>query len=143
MRTFTGLHKRIGLRGMAAVELALLLPLLFMILFGIIEFGVVIYDLQIITNASRNAVRSGIVASTPREPVATFEAVATGICDNLISFHAASCSVSQTGYSSTATSGTTLTVTVSYPYSFLILPVFASLVPASLAMASSTSMLYE
>ena len=40
-------------RGAAAVEFGLLAPLLFVILFGIIEFGAVLYNKAVITNVSR------------------------------------------------------------------------------------------
>ena len=39
------------------VEFALILPLLMVILFGIIEFGAVLYNKAVITNASRDASR--------------------------------------------------------------------------------------
>lgn len=44
-------------RGVSAVEFALVLPLLLVILFGIIEFGAVLYNQAVITNASREAAR--------------------------------------------------------------------------------------
>jgi Flp pilus assembly protein TadG len=39
--------------GGAAVEFAIILPLLIALLFGIVEFGLLLYNKQIITNASR------------------------------------------------------------------------------------------
>jgi hypothetical protein len=44
-------------KGVAAVEFALILPLLLVILFGIIEFGAILYNQSVITNASRDAAR--------------------------------------------------------------------------------------
>lgn len=44
-------------RGVSAVEFALVLPLLLVILFGIIEFGLVLYNQAVITNASREGAR--------------------------------------------------------------------------------------
>ena len=43
----------------------MLLPLLMMILFGIIEFGLALYRQAILTNASREGARLGIVQSVP------------------------------------------------------------------------------
>jgi Flp pilus assembly protein TadG len=40
-------------RGGSALEFAIVLSLLVLILFGIIEFGLVLYNQQVITNASR------------------------------------------------------------------------------------------
>ncbi len=44
--------------GGAAVEMALVLPFLMVILMGIIEFGRVLYSHQVITNAAREAARA-------------------------------------------------------------------------------------
>jgi Flp pilus assembly protein TadG len=44
-------------RGAALVEFAIIAPLLFVILFAIIEFGAILYNQAIITNASREAAR--------------------------------------------------------------------------------------
>ena len=48
------------------MEFAIIAPLLFIILFGIIEFGILIYNKAMITNASREGARAGIVFSDPR-----------------------------------------------------------------------------
>ncbi|HXV21365.1 MAG TPA: TadE/TadG family type IV pilus assembly protein [Desulfuromonadales bacterium] len=50
--------------GAALVEFALILPVLLLILLGIIEFGIILYDKAIITNASREMAREGIVFTT-------------------------------------------------------------------------------
>ncbi len=47
--------------GAAAVEFGLILPLLLAIVFGIIEFGLFMYNQQVITNAAREGARAGIV----------------------------------------------------------------------------------
>jgi Flp pilus assembly protein TadG len=49
-------------KGASMVEFALVLPILILILFGIIEFGILIYNQQVITNASREGARYGIVS---------------------------------------------------------------------------------
>ena len=46
--------------GAAMVEFAIVLPLLLILVFGIIEFGVMFYDKAVITNASREGARAGI-----------------------------------------------------------------------------------
>ena len=48
-------------RGAAVVEFALVVPLLLLLFFGIIEFSLLVYNKHIITNASREAARYGIV----------------------------------------------------------------------------------
>ena len=49
--------------GIAAVEFALVLPLLLLVLFGTIEFGILMYDQSVITNAAREGARWGAVKS--------------------------------------------------------------------------------
>ena len=49
-------------RGVAAVEFAICLPILVLLVCGSIEFGLLFYNQQVITNASREGVRAGIVA---------------------------------------------------------------------------------
>ena len=51
--------------GAATVEFGLLLPLLVLILSGILEFGLALYDKAVITNASREGARAGIVLKIP------------------------------------------------------------------------------
>lgn len=52
-------------RGAAAVEFALLLPLLITLLVGGIDTSLALYDKAVITNASREGARVGIVARNP------------------------------------------------------------------------------
>jgi len=47
--------------GASAVEFAILLPFLVLLVFGIIEFGLLLYNQQVITNASREGARAAIV----------------------------------------------------------------------------------
>ena len=47
-------------KGVAAVELAICLPILILLVCGLIEFGLLFYNQQVITNASREGVRAGI-----------------------------------------------------------------------------------
>jgi hypothetical protein len=48
-------------RGVSALELTILAPLIFVLVFGMIEFGCLFYDKLMITNASREGARAGIV----------------------------------------------------------------------------------
>ena len=47
-------------RGAALVELAIVLPFLLLLLMGIIELGLLFYNQQVLTNASREGARAGI-----------------------------------------------------------------------------------
>lgn len=50
-------------KGVAAVEFAIVAPLLFLLIFGIISYGIMLYNQAVITNASRAGARAGIVFS--------------------------------------------------------------------------------
>lgn len=49
---------------MAAIEMAIVLPLLMVILFGIINFGTIFYNQIVITNAAREGARWGAINPT-------------------------------------------------------------------------------
>ncbi len=51
-------------KGASAIEFALVLPLLLAITFGLIEFGLFMYNQQVITNAAREGARAGIVQTS-------------------------------------------------------------------------------
>lgn len=51
--------------GATAVEVAIVLPLLILVIFGIIEFSLLLYNKQVITNAAREGARVGIIVRTP------------------------------------------------------------------------------
>jgi hypothetical protein len=48
--------------GVAAVEMAMVLPLFFMIIFGIVEFGRAMMCMQVLTNAAREGARACAVS---------------------------------------------------------------------------------
>jgi Flp pilus assembly protein TadG len=50
-------------KGQALVELALILPILIMIILATMEFGRVFYSYLVITNASREGARAGVVGT--------------------------------------------------------------------------------
>jgi len=52
-------------KGGALVEFAIVLPLLVVLVMGIIEFGLLCYNKQVIANASREGARAGIVNGGP------------------------------------------------------------------------------
>lgn len=63
-------------RGAQAVEFALVLPFLILIIFAVLDFGILVYNKAIITNASREAVRRGIILSAAAWNPATIAQVA-------------------------------------------------------------------
>jgi Flp pilus assembly protein TadG len=125
--------------GAAAIEFALLLPLLMLILFGIIEFGLVLYNQEVITNASREGARYGIVIGSPRPTTGQIQGVVNTYLTN--AGLAGSATVSVTG--AQGASGNDLTVGVVYPYTFLVLPNFAAGLSDNLNLNATTVMKLE
>jgi len=124
--------------GASAVEFAIILPLLLILVFGIIEFSILFYDKAMLTNASREGAREGIVYRydpdgglnhpDDAEIVAT---VAQYVQNHLISF-VASDVVTTTITRPGDSPGDPLTVTVNYDYNFLVFDSLLSLVGGSL-----------
>lgn len=54
-------------RGQSLVEMALILPILIIILFGIMEFGRVFHAYLVITHAAREGARYGVIAKDVAE----------------------------------------------------------------------------
>jgi Flp pilus assembly protein TadG len=76
--------------GASAVEFALILPLLILILFGTIELGLYLFNKNVITNASREGARAGIVGRTPRLTNNDIDTVVKNYCaSHLITFGSA------------------------------------------------------
>jgi len=143
-----GTMKRILLRderGAAALEFAIISVVLLMIVFGVIEFGILMFDKQVLTNASREGTRAGIVMRVPRLSDTDIEGI--------VEAHAQEYMVSF-GTSSTLTTtvtpveasrvgnlfGTELKVTVTYPFDFLVLSGFGL---GPITLTAETRMLME
>ena len=62
-----------GERGGATVEFAIIAVLLLTVVFGIIEFGILMFDKHVLTNASREGARAGIVMAFTRVSDAEIE----------------------------------------------------------------------
>ncbi len=131
-------------KGASAVEFALILPLLMVIVFGIIEFSFILFDKQIITNASREGARAGIVAQSPRLTDAQITAVVnTYISTYLVSFASVKATATTTVVRAGSNFENPLTVTVTYPYTFLVLPNFISAISGVKTITATTVMNME
>jgi Flp pilus assembly protein TadG len=132
-----------GEKGVAAIEFAIVLPVLILLVFGIIEFSILFYDKAMITNASREGARAGIVYNFPdRLSAGEIETIARNYCaDHLISF--GSSDNVNVDVVTGAVSGDPLTVTVEYPYTFLVLPNFATSLIGTITLRAQTVMRME
>ncbi|MDI7258527.1 MAG: TadE/TadG family type IV pilus assembly protein [Thermodesulfobacteriota bacterium] len=136
-------------RGIALVEFAIVLPLLLLILMGIIEFSLVLYDKAILTNASREGARRGIVSKSPRVTDAEIRTVVKNYCQNfLITFGSDTLEdgdivISPPEPRDGLLFGTDLTVIVNYRYDFLVLPSFMTAPLGPINLAAQTLMKLE
>lgn len=113
----TIIKKTKGQRGASAIEFAIILPVLLVILVGIMEFGYVMYAKGVITNASREGARRGIVFSDPRPGDAEITQAVNDYCSNLIPNATVTTQVVRAG----SAAGDPLTVRVDYLHNFWVL----------------------
>lgn len=113
--------------GATLVEFAIILPVFILLIFGIIEFSLLLYNKGMITHASREGARAGIVFN-PNNRMSENEIraeVNNYIQNNLVSFSPSDPVIDVPNICPEgASSGQELTVNVSYNYSFLVLPDF-------------------
>lgn len=129
--------------GVAAVEFAIVLPLLILLVFGIIEFSIALYDKAMITNASREGARAGIVFSDPRVSDDEIRSIVDNYCGSyLITFGAPTGITTEIDRGGDA-AGDSLTVRVAYQYTFLVLPSFVTGFTGGINMVAETVMRME
>jgi Flp pilus assembly protein TadG len=125
-------------KGATLVEFSLIALVLFTLLFAIIEFGMYLYNQQVITNASREGARAGIVSRVPRMLESEIKDVVDDYCqENLVTFGAANSPITVSNPDPDAEFGDNLTVTVSFDYGSLFLPFMTK------TMTAQTVMRYE
>ncbi|WP_225073375.1 TadE/TadG family type IV pilus assembly protein [Desulfuromonas sp. CSMB_57] len=141
--------------GAAVVEFAVVLPLLLLIVFGIIEFGFLMYNQAMLTNASREGARAGIVARSPRRSTAEIRTIVQTYCsDYLVTFRSGAdpgpqITVKKNGtVADPSTAGLLsaqdyLTVEVQYAYDFLIIPRFVGNLGLQKTLFASATMRAE
>jgi Flp pilus assembly protein TadG len=137
-------------RGASAVEFAIVLPLLVVFVFGIIEFGLVLYDKAVVTNASREGARAGIVFQPdPRVDEAEIRNIVNNYCSSwLVSFGTSPGPTVTVPSGICANAGDELAVNVAYQYDFLLIPdflaaFFSGTMPGSIDVSAETRMRCE
>ena len=110
--------------GGSLIEFAIVMPLLLLFLFAIIEFGILLYNQAVITNASREGARFGIVARAPRYTSAEISTQVNSFCDSnlLITFGSWSDPTVTANFDEGQNFGDPLSVTVQWSHRFLVLP---------------------
>jgi len=128
-------------RGAVAAEFALLLPVLLTLLFGIMEFGFIMYGREVVTNATREGARAGIIQQIPPVTSGQITTVATNY---LTGTGISLASVTFTVPSSGGATGTPVTVNAIYRYPWLVayIPTLLGL-PSPFPISITTTMLHE
>jgi len=130
-----------GEDGTAAVEFALVFPILILLVFGIIEFGLALYYKEVLTNASREGARAGIIISSPRPTADEIKGVVvTALTNAGLPSCNASC-ITVTG--AQGSSGDDLTVRVDYPYRFSVLANLIAGFAGNVTLSAQTVMQQE
>ncbi|WP_439684661.1 TadE/TadG family type IV pilus assembly protein [Cupriavidus oxalaticus] len=128
-------------KGVAAVEFAIVLPVLLMIVFGIVDFGVGLYNKAVLTNAAREGARVGIVLRSPKYTAADVNAVVQQYAANyLITFGTTNTPVVDATAGIGESFGQPLTVKVSWTYSGLWLGRFYEAFANPLVLSSTAVM---
>jgi Flp pilus assembly protein TadG len=137
-------RKHLNRKGSAAVEFALVLPILLVLVFGIVEFSVALYDKAVITNASREGARAGIVFRVPPVTDGEISTIVNTYCQNrLLTFGTLTPVTTTVVREGSSASGDDLTVQVQYQYGFLIIPRFVTGITGGIQLDAQTIMRME
>lgn len=153
------MKKMTGQKGVATVEFAIVLPLLIVLVFGIIEFSILFYNKAMITNASREGARAGIVYGFaggeyhPLDEEEIKDVICAYLSDRLITFGSTRTCGTESGNNPLISisweggpppvRGGLLTVNVGYDYTFLVIPNFVTDLAGGLTLEAETVMRME
>ena len=124
-------------RGQTLVELALVLPVIILILFGTLEFGRLFHSYIVITNAAREGARLGAVGKSDEEIVSRIREASP--------LYQADCRLRVFRLEpneSARSPGVPLTVEVAYDVE-LVTPIFSSILPNPVTLKSTAVMRVE
>jgi Flp pilus assembly protein TadG len=129
--------------GIAALEFVLMFPFLMMVLLGIIDVSMILCDKAVITNASREAARAGVMLRTTPWSSPQIQAVALNYTQNNLVTGGTPTAASVLASYASQTSGSPLTVTVTYTYQGLVLGSIFSAIVGPVTIKAVTVMNYE
>jgi len=121
--------------GQALVEMALVLPLFFLLLFGVIEMGRVGYAYITVSNAAREGGRIATIGGTDL-------AINSSIKNAAVSLDPASLTITITPSQSQRQSGQGVTIQVSYPVQ-LVIPLISNVISNPVVVSASVVMRQE
>ncbi len=113
--------------GTSVVEMAIVLPLLLLLVFGIGEFGIAYTRWNSLTNAVREGARMGVVFRAPCVAGTVTTLIETTVSDFADSSGLDPASITTTVTGACGGTGTQLTVTATSPYNYVALSALAGL----------------
>jgi hypothetical protein len=122
-------NQKIGQNGAAAVEFAIVMPMLVLLAFGIIEFGLMFYNKQILTNASREAARAAITGVT----VSEVKQIVLNYCNGKLLNLEGPINLSVADIDVPPLNGSDMSVAVSFDYNFLFSQVIGIINPITVS----------
>lgn len=122
-------------QGQALVEMALVLPLFFLLLFGVIEMGRIGYSYITVSHAAREGGRVATIGGSDLD-------ITNAINNAAVSLDPASLTISITPTQALRLSGQGVTVQVSYPVQ-LIIPLISNLIPNPVVVSANITMRLE
>lgn len=126
--------------GAAAVEFALVLPLLLLLTIGMIDMGLLLHRTSLVTSASREGARAGIVHTTTRPRAQSIEeAVRSFLARTGVAF----ADVQVTVRGASGPPGSELSVLVETPHRFLLLGHLVPGIPSAMTVRAQTVMTIE
>ncbi len=131
-------------RGVAVVEFALILPILLVLLVGIVDVSLALYDKAVITNASREGARAGIVARSPSLTDAQIQQVVQNYLQGALVSLGSTLALPSVHIQKGSLGGdVTLQVTVRYTFQGVGLGSLSASLGKPWVLQSSTVMVYE
>ncbi len=131
-------------RGSAAIEMALLLPILILMVVGVVEFGLLMHNQSVVTSASSVAARAGMAQGSPKLSNTQIAKIASDYCTgNLMAFSSAPNVSVDVLQASEPVFQKPLQVTVQFTYQGLLVGTFLSALQMNPQLIATTVMYNE
>jgi Flp pilus assembly protein TadG len=128
-------------RGTALLEVAFILPLILLLAVGIFEFGRAYETMQVLTNAAREGARVAVLPAQPTDVVPTRVKAylnAGGLVGDSAGITVTPTTIALNSTGSATASGSKVTVT--YPFSFMVIQPIAKMVSGSSSLGDAFTM---
>lgn len=130
--------------GSVAIEFVIVLPFLLLVIVGIIDVSLMLYDKAAIANAARVAARAGTCVSSPPLTSSQISAAATAALSGvLVSGSSSNVPTVTVNPSNGTTTGSPLSVTVSYSYQGLFIGSAFTTITGPISLSATAVMNYE